>query len=258
MDLFFKENKKYLAALGGGLLFLLLFNGFVLSPMNKAAAAARNKRNQEKQSFEEKLRAGLPSEEALALARRDGEAARKQIGQMAAESRFTVPDRFKPKGKDGAKAFYDGLKEDLKDELQKKAVQGRVQVPPGLGLPEAGGEDDPEELLLSAAVIDRVVTVAVESGIEKIDSIDARRGAEDPVPGKTAFLRKTPVLVRFSGRPEAVLRMVHGLQKKGSYLSVTRFDAARPDPTRDVFEASMSVAMLRVDEKAPLAPVEAR
>jgi hypothetical protein len=258
MDLFFKENKKYLAALGGGLLFLLLFNGFVLSPMSKAAAAARNRRGQEKQSFEEKLRAGLPSDEALALARRDVDLARKQITQMAGESRFAVPDRFKPKGKDGVKAFYDGLKEDLKDELQKKAVQGRVQVPPGVGLPEAGPDDDAEDLILGAAVIDRLVTVAVESGIEKIDAIDAKRGAEDPAPGKAAFLRKTPVQVRFSGRPEAVMRMLHGLQKKGSYLSVTRFDAARPDPTRDVFEASMSVALLRVDEKAPMAPVEAR
>jgi hypothetical protein len=258
MDLFFKENKKYLAAVGGGLLVLLLLNALVLSPLGKAAVAARNRRTQERQSFEEKLRAGLPSDEALALAKRDGDLARKQIAQMAAESQFKAADRFRPKGKDGLKAFYDGLKEDLKDELQKKAVQGRVQVPPGVGLPEASDDAEAEELLLGAAIIDRLVSAAVESGVEKIESIDAKRAAEDPAPGKAVFLRKTPVTVRFSGKPEAVMRMVHGMQRKGSYLSVTKFDAARPDPTRDVFEASMSVALLRVDEKAPLAPVEAR
>lgn len=258
MDLFFKENKKYLAAVGGGLVVLLLFSSFVLSPLRKAAAAARTRRTQERQSFEEKLRAGLPADEALALAKRDVELSRKQIAQMAQESQFKVPDRFKPKAKEGAKAFYDGLKEDLKDELQKKAVQGRLAVPPGLGFPLDSTEDEAEELLLQAAVVERLVLVAVESGVEKIDAIDARRGGDEAAPGKPAFLKRTPVTVRFSGKPEAVMRMLHGVQKKGAYLSVTRFDAARPDPTRDVFEASMSVALLRVDEKAPMAPVEAR
>ena len=46
--------------------------------------------------------------------------------------------------------------------------------------------------------------------------------------------------------------MVHGAQKKGSYLAITNFDLTRPDATKDVFEASIAVAYLKVDDKAGL------
>lgn len=255
MEYFWKENKKFVLLVGGALVFLVLYNSLVLSKLRSAAALAQSKRSQEKRSLEEKLRSGLPGDDALSLAKRDGDLVRKQMSAMAQESQFKISDRFRKKEKDSTKAFYDGLKEDLKDELQKKAVQGRLTIPPALGLPDDSAEDDAEELLLRLAVVERLVTLAVECGVEKIESIDTKRGSDEVRKG--AFLRKTPVSLRFSGKPEAVMRMLHGAQKKGAYLAVLHFDALRPDVTRDVFEATMTVALLRMDEKAALASAEA-
>lgn len=256
MEYFWKENKKFVLAVGGALVVLMLYNSLVLSKLRGAAALAQSKRAQEKRSLEDKLRSGLPADDALSLAKRDADVVRKQVAAMAQESQFKISDRFRKKEKDGAKAFYDGLKEDLKDELQKKAVQGNLTIPKGLGLSDDNTEDEAEDLLLRLAVVERLVDLAIASGVEKIESLDTKRASDEVKKG--AFLRKTPVSLRFSGKPEAVFRMLHGAQKKGSYLAVLQFEALRPDSTRDVFEASMTVALLRMDEKAALARGEAR
>jgi hypothetical protein len=272
MDYFWKENRKFVLAVGGGLVAVLLYQGLVLSPLRSKGAAAQRRRQQERQALEEELKKGLPGEDALAAARRDRELARKQLGAMATEAAFRVPDRFRKPEKENPKAYYDGLKEDLKDELQKKAVQARLALPPGLGLQEGDSDDSAEEQLLRLAIVERLVLLAVEAGVEKIDSFDLRRyAAEEDRPdprdrghdpkGKdrqVPFLQRTAVGVRMSGKPEALFRMLHGVQKKGSYLAVTAFDASRPDPTRDAFEGTMTVNLIRVDEKGPLTTVEAR
>jgi hypothetical protein len=266
MDYLWKENKKFATAVAGGLVFLLLYGSFVTTPLRKGASSAQAKRRQEKQSLDEKLKSGLPGEDVLALARRDVDLARKQAAEMAAATNFKVADRFRRKGgKDGLKAFYDGLKEDLKDELQRKAVQGNLVVPRGLGLQDDGLEEEAESLLLRLAMVERLVLAAIESGIEKIDQIDTRpQETEDysrVAPRGAAaggIVKATTVRMKFSGRPESIFRMVHAAQAKGSYLAVTRFEASRPDPTRDGFEASMTAAMLQVDEKAPASAGGAR
>jgi hypothetical protein len=40
MEYFWKENKKFVLAVAGAFVFLLLYNSFVLSPISKAASAA--------------------------------------------------------------------------------------------------------------------------------------------------------------------------------------------------------------------------
>jgi hypothetical protein len=61
------------------------------------------------------------------------------------------------------------------------------------------------------------------------------------------------VFLKVRSSSEAAFRILHGVQKKGNYLAVTRFSWAQEDPARDFGTASISVAVLRVDEKAPLA-----
>ena len=49
-----------------------------------------------------------------------------------------------------------------------------------------------------------------------------------------------------------MFKLVHGAQKKGSFLAVTQFDMGRPDATKDLFESSITAAMLKIDDKAAL------
>lgn len=255
MEYFWKENKRFVVAVGGALVFLLLYNSFVLGPIKKGAADAERDRAKAKSDIERRMQQGVPNDDGLVVGRKDRDQNRKLLGQMTPEVVFTIPDRFQKPKKGNIKSFYDDLKIELTKSLQEKAVAAKVSMPQSLGLPDDISDDTALEVLSRMAVVDRMVTLAVDSDIEKIELVDGQYGVERDDRGpakKSQFLTKFSVFLKMSGKAESVLRVVHGAQKKGSYLAVTQFEISRPDATKDLFEASMAVALLRVDDKAAL------
>ena len=121
-------------------------------------------------------------------------------------------------------------------------------------LPDDMTEDNAAEVLARCAVVERLVTLAVESDLEKIETLDGQYNMErdERSSKKSQFLTKYTVFIKVVGKVESVFKLVHGAQKKGSYLAITNFDLSRPDATKDSFEASIAVAYLKVDDKAGL------
>jgi hypothetical protein len=257
MEYFWKENKKFVIAVGGGFVFVLLFYSFVLGPIRKGAADALRERMNAKRDIERRMQLGVPTEDSLVAARRDRDQKRRQLAEMAPQVTFALGDRFVVRKGDKAKdlsEYYQNLKLDLVKELQKKSVEGKLSFPQTVGMPDDIGEDNAVEVLARCAVVERLVTVAVESDLEKIETLDGQYQMErdDRSSKKSQFLTKYSVYIKVVGKVESVFKMVHGLQKKGSYLAVTQFDLTRPDATKDVFEAAIAVAYLKVDDKAGL------
>jgi hypothetical protein len=258
MEYFWKENKKFVTAVGGGLVFLLLYYSFVLGPIRKGATDAARDRQNLKRDLERRMQQGVPNDDGLVAGRRDREANRKVLAQMAPEVRFSLNDRFVPRKNDRLKDLqehYAGLKIDLVKELQRKSVEGKLSFPQTVGLPDdITTEENGVEVLARCGVVERLVTLAVESDLEKIEVIDAQYGMDrdERSSKKSQFLAKYSVYMKVIGKVESVFKMIHGAQKKGSYLAVTQFDLSRPDSTKDLFEASIAVAYLKVDDKAGL------
>ncbi|HLY10929.1 MAG TPA: hypothetical protein VKW04_16635 [Planctomycetota bacterium] len=256
MEYFWKENKRFVIAVAGGLAFLILYQALVLGKIRGAAELADRTRRSKQTEIERKMAQGVPTEESLAVARKDRDLTRKVLAQMAPETAFTVPDRFqKPKSRPKElKEYYDDLLIKLTDELKEKATNGRLGFPPTLGMPDTVNEDTVPEMLLRLAVVDRLSTLCIDAECEKIESINPLHGADQDERSskKSRFLTKYSVFIRFSGRADAIFKVIHGAQKKGSYLAVTQFDMSRPDATKDVFEAALGVALLKVDDKGEL------
>jgi hypothetical protein len=258
MEYFWKENKKFLRALAGGTIFFCLCYSFVISPLKASAYGAKNKRLLEKRELEQKMQQGVAAEETLTLARRDRELNRKSLATMTQDVVFKMADRFQKPDQESPKAHYDNLKLDLTTELKDKAVQGKVALPAMLLQGDDRTDGQVAEMLLRLAVVDRLVTLAIESGVEKVDAIDGLYGVDSSPgvspsdPKNPVFLRKYSVFMRFLGREESIFRVLHGAQKKGMYLAVTHFEVTRSNPTKDLFEASIVAALLKVDEKAPM------
>lgn len=253
MEYFWKENRKFVIAVGAGLAFLILYQSLVLGRIRGAADAAERTRRNKKAEIERKMAQGVPTDEALASGRKDRDQNRKMLAEMAPATAFTVPERFlKPKR--DVKAYYDNLKIELSSQLQEKATNGRVAFPQTLGLPEDVTEDTAAELLLRLAIVERLVNLVVDAECEKIESVNAMHGADqdDRTSKKSRFITKYSVFLRFQGKAESIFRVLHGAQKKGSYLAVTQFEMSRPDATKDVFEASLGVALLKVDDKGAM------
>lgn len=253
MEYFLKENKKFLLLVGAGLLFLLFYNWLVLGKIRGAADAADRARKNKKSEIERKMAQGVPTDESLSAARKDRDYTRRVLAATIPDTAFNLPEKFQ-KPKRDVKAYYDNLKIELTSQLQEKATNGRVAFPQTLGLPEDVNEDSVAEMLARLAVVERLVTLVVDNECEKIESINALHGsdADDRSSKKSRFLTKYSVHLRFSGKVESIFKVVHGAQKKGSYLALSQFELSRPDATKDVFDAVMVVSLLKVDDKGAM------
>lgn len=255
MEYFWKENKRFVIAVGGGFFVLLFYFIFVLWPIRAGAAEAANRRIRERRELERRMAQGVPTPDGLAAGRRDRDQTQKELAKMSPEVTFTLSDRFVKPKKEDIKSYYDNLKLNLTKELQQKATSGKVAFPQTLGLPDDVGDDNAVEVLSRLAIVDRLVNLAVDSEAEKIDVIDAQYGTQGDTRGgpavkKSTFLTKYSVFMKMTGKVESVFRVIHGIQKKGNYLALTHFELGRTDATKDLFEASIAVALLSVDDKA--------
>ncbi len=252
MDYFWKAHKRYVVAVGGGLLVLLLFKGFVLSPLGDKADAAARKLQTELKELEARMREGVPSPETLRTAQTERDQSRKLVSTLAADVSFRPSDRFK-KPKEGARSAYDDLKIKVNDELQGRAVKQRISYTK-FNMGDDAADERLDEYFLRLAAAERLASLAIESEVEKIEALDpmsgAGRGGDEA--GKGGFLSRYGLSMKFSGSAASVFKVLHGAQKKGGFLAVTHFETRRPDASKDIFEASMAVALLKVDEKAGL------
>ena len=252
MDYLWKENKRFVLATAGAFVFLLLYNSFVLGPIGKAASAAATSRTNKKRELERRMAQGVPNDDGLVSGRRDREQNRKLLASMAPEVAFTIDDKFhKPKKKD-LREYFDNLKLDLVEHLRKKAVEGRVSLTSNIGMPDDISDETAADALTRLAVIERLILLAIESGVEKIEMVDGQQDRDDRGGKKSQYLTKIPVVMKIVAKAESVFKVIHAAQKKGSFLAVTQFEMGRPDATKDLFEASITTALLKIDEKAGL------
>lgn len=258
MDYFWKENKKYLIAVAAGVAFAFVFNLFVLSPLKANSEKVARDRRIKENEFAAAVKAGVPTEDTLGLARNELRRTKDLLGSLRDELVFKEAERFqKPPGGETLKAHYLFLKDDLYKELKSKASALGL-FPPNFML-EAAGDLIPDELarelLVRLAIVERLVLLAVESKVDRIEQIDALSGVdrkEEPVTKKGGFLNKYSVYMKVKGNSQSIFKLLHGTQKKGSFLAVSQFECVQEDPSKDLFSAGITVSLLRVNEAASL------
>ncbi len=254
MDYFWKENKKFVIATGAGLLVLLVYWSFLVSPFRKDASRAAAERLRERSAYEALIAQGVPADDAPAAAALDRDESQKVLGSLLKDIAFKPAKRFEMPAKE-AKGHYEDLKLNVQNELKEKAAKAKIDFSGGLGMGDDVRDDLLPELLLRLAVVERVVDQAVAAGVEKIEAVDGMAGADaGPAVQKGVFLNAYAVFLKVRASSEAAFRILHGVQRKGNYLAVTQFAWAQNDPARDMGDVSITVAVLRVDEKAPLEP----
>jgi hypothetical protein len=251
MEYFWKENKRFVVAVAGGLLFAMLYHSFVVSPLRKGEGVALQTRDRERKALEARMGNGVPSAELLADLQRDCDLKRKALATVVADVSFKVGDAFKAPSKGGAKERYDQVKVDLDKELRSKA-SGKMEMPKLIGIETDAADETAPELLLRLSVVERLVDLALAAKVEKVEVVDALSGMGSGEPRKGVFLATYPVFMKFRGTEQAVFGMLHAVQKKGQFLAVTQFHAQKEDLGKDVVGGSIGVALLSVDEKATI------
>jgi hypothetical protein len=253
MEYFWKENKKFVIAVGAGLLAMLLYNILVLGPVGSSADRAKRNLLREKAELKALMANGVPSDDSIRAAKQSRDRLKQTLATLVADTVFKAPDRYRKPDRESAKSHFESLSIDVAKELRDKATSGKVAFP---SLVDFGGQVTDEaapEYLLRLAIVERLAQIAIESEVDKIEAIDPLAGqARDEGAKKGSYLAKFGVYMKFAGKAESVFKVLHGVQKKGQYLSVSGFEAVRDDSTKDQFVATLSVAALKVDEKGTL------
>lgn len=252
MEYFWKENKKFVLAVGGGAVFLLVYWMFLISPFRASAAASARQRQSDRKEYEGLIAQGVPAKDAVAAAVLDRDELQKGLSALVKDTVFKPGDRFRKPERE-AKGHYEDLRIKVEKELKETAAKAKIDFPGGLGMNDDVREDLLPELLLRLAAVDRLVSQAIAAGVEKIETVDGMAGLEESGK-KGAFLNAYAVFLKVKCSSKSALQIVHGVQRKGNYLAVTRFAFAQEDPARDFGTATITAAVLRVDEKAPLVP----
>ena len=103
MEYFLKENKKFLAAVGAGLLVALLYNIFVLGPLGSSAAKAKRDLETERGVLKARMANGVPSPDTIRAATVARDRAKQTLATLVTESSFKAAEKFrKPDGASAA------------------------------------------------------------------------------------------------------------------------------------------------------------
>jgi hypothetical protein len=258
MEYFWKENKKYLIAVGAAVLFVILFQGFILGPARAKADQVARKRIQDEKALRARVELGVADEDQIGVAKIEIKRTRDLLASLQNDMAFKEAPRYrKPEGQTWAE-HWNAEKLEVDRELQKlvRGMQAPRSFLPNVDDPS---EDLARELLLRLAAVYRLVQVAVDAKVERIDVVDmlpvssAGTRKDEPVTQKGVFLNSYMVHMAFKGDQQSVFKVLQGVQKKGAgFLSVHHFEVDRRDPTKDYLDAVIRVNLLRVDEKAPI------
>jgi hypothetical protein len=237
---------------------VLLFQGFVLGPARAKADQVARKRAVDEKALRARVEQGVADEDQIGVAKIELKRTQDLLASLSADMSFKEGPRYRKPDNQTWVEHWNAEKLEVERDLQK--LTRGLQVPRSF-LPnvEDPSEDLARELLLRLAVEERLIQVAVDSKVDRIDVIDmlpvSSSGArkDEPVTKKGVFLNKYIVHMAFKGDQQSVFKVLHGVQKKGpGFLSVHHFEVDRRDPTRDYLEASIRVSLLRTDTKAPV------
>jgi hypothetical protein len=249
MDLFWRENKRFLIGVGIALLAGLLFHQIFIGPARTSAAQDRRKLRQVQEDLARLLETkGQPTDELLERAREDHARLEKHVKVVSADLTVAMPREFMvPKGEGSPGFFFDTQFNRIKSEMRRLAPKAGTE---GVRLPSDGkfgfrlapSPAAAQEFLVRLALVHRLVESAFAAAGEKgkedqpvvkeVAELQALPGATQGAPvGPPAgtFLQRHPVEMQLRCDFHAFLVLLHGFSQKGNFLAVERVRFAKED-----------------------------
>jgi hypothetical protein len=240
MDLFWRENRKFVLGVGAALLVGLLFHLLVIGRFREATAGARAEHKKVQDQLTKHLETSVqPTDEILDRARGDLERLEKNVRSIIADLALAVPKEFVvPKGERQPTFFFDTQLKTVKDKVRQRAPKAGpegVRLPPGdqFGFTQAPDPRSAPEYLVRLALLSRLVQSAFDAPVVEIVSLQAlpglAQGAQDSGPNPGLFIQRHTVDIKARASFEKFLHMLHGLSQKGGFLVVESVRFSKED-----------------------------
>ncbi len=248
---YYEENKRFVHMVGAGVVvFFVAFYVVDGAFADKLAAQAR-----EETSLRTKLNAPMYTRSDLDRAEADNEALQAALATL----RETVEFRPRPQfvldpGRGSASSQYLEVVSGVRDALLPLANRANLALVSDLGLPELSPtqESDIVRYLEAVDIVDRVVRLAIDAGVARIDSI---RITLDPAiykRGEPVPIERTRVQLEMHGPSLPLARVLETSQRAGETtpLLVTDVDVDASSAKTDEARMDVTFAIARLHEVA--------
>jgi hypothetical protein len=221
MDLndYWQENKRFVLTVIGGLVVFMI--GEMVIDSMIGAELKDQQRELVKQTNELKKARFLPAD--LSRARSENEALETTVAQLGGLVAFDTRAEFRldPAGGSAGNQYFNQVSR-VREDLLRRANRRNVRIVPDLGLPAlAPTRDDEIERHLDALdLIERVLDIAIEEGVSRIEKIDIKL---DPgLHGRKGVGRveKTKITMKLSGPSGPILRLIAATQSPANGASL--------------------------------------
>lgn len=257
MDLtnFWQQNKRFVVSLLSGVI-VFATGLMVIDGMYGADLA---KLSREVNQNETRLRnTPMYTRAERDKAQAQNEALQAAIGGLESRVRFSARPAYQLSSSGSpAASQYFAIVSQAREELLRSAGRANLRVPEDLGLPALSPTRDAEivKYLEALDLVDRVVRLALESGVQRIDKIEIRLDPKLNSREGVGALERTRVAFTMSGDPSPLTELLIAsqqsrevkLEKQSLRILPLPVEKAEISPARSKSdEASLEVVFLLV------------
>ena len=259
MDLndIWQENKRFITTVGSGLLVFLI-GLFVVDGMYAGDIRTVERQNQSARS---KLRVNMFTSDDREVARDENDALLTSFETLADAVAFKPRPEFDLKERAGsARNVYMSSVDQVRNRVEDLASRRRARLPEGLDLArlETNNVDAIERTLHALDLLERVVVLAVESGVKQVRSADIKLDPAFTARRGLGSIERTKVSVDIVASPDAVARWLLACETpadgnaefsvRQQALPIDSIDARRAASKSDEVSAKVTFLVVRVNE----------
>ena len=259
MDLndYWQENKRFVTIVAAGALaFLIAY--FVIG--NRYEGQIARQRTQQVQ-LEGEMRKSHFTAQDYDEAERENEALRAAVDALAGGAAFRARDAFRVERASGMSAGSQYLRamNDVAGTLIPRAKRANMRIDEGLGMPALSPtrDDDIDRYLDALDVIDTVANLAIDCGVERVESIQVRLDPGLTLRQGVGRIERTEVTFGFEGEAAPLAELLARTQRPpdGRPLAVSEVEmvASRFKPG----DASLTLKLAAIRLHEPVGEEEA-
>ena len=195
---FWQENKRFVLSVAGGGLALLIGLGLIDRFLGQDLRGAQRSIASATQA----LKNPMYGASQLADAQAENKALRATVATLSEAVAFESREEFRLRDDAGsASSQFFAITSQTRDDLLRQAGRRGLRLPETLGLPGLSptSEDEIERTLEGFDVVDRVVRLALETGVERIDDMQIRLDPSLGTRKGVGRIERTRIEVTLSG-----------------------------------------------------------